>query len=35
MIKQEVQAMQCVNYHSAAMHATVYGIKKHVFVFKD
>lgn len=29
MIKQEVQAMQCVNYHSAAMHATVYGIKKH------
>lgn len=29
MIKQEVQAMQCVNYHSAAMYATVYGIKKH------
>ena len=29
MIKQEIQAMQCVNYLSAAMHSTVYGTKNY------
>lgn len=29
MITQEIQAMQSVSYHSAAMHSTVYGIKKY------